>query len=113
MPSLCTTRIPSSGSTAFARLLTPGLVKRRHPLLVDLFTPPYRLLLYFPLPCALYVHYQYLYYRYLVPLDLDWPEYTARFGQYVTSSGQEPIELLLSLGFLLFVVVNRHRYHQA
>jgi hypothetical protein len=41
---------------AFARLLTPGLVKRRQPMLVDLFTPPYTLLLYFFLPCALYVH---------------------------------------------------------
>lgn len=97
---------------AFARLLTPGLIKRRYPMLVDLFTPPYPLVLYFLLPCALYVHYQYLYYCYLVPLDLGWSEYNARFGSGLTSSGQEPIELLLSLGLLLFVVVNRSRYHK-
>ena len=97
---------------AFARLLTPGLVERRDPMLVDLFTPPYPLFLYFFLPCALYVHYQYLYYRYLVPLDLEWAEYNGMFGESVTSNGQEPIELLLSLGFLLFVVVNRYRYHK-
>ena len=97
---------------AFARLLTPGVIKKRQPMLVDLFASPYSLFLYFFLPCALYVHYQYLYYRYLVPLDLEWAEYNATFQENVASKGQEPIELLLSLGFLLFVVVNRYRYHK-
>ena len=97
---------------AFARLLTPGLIKRRNPMLVDLFTPSHPLFLYFFLPCALYVYYQYLYYLYLVPLDLTWDEYNARFGADLMARSPEPMELLLSLGFLLFVVVNRHRYHQ-
>jgi len=97
---------------AFARLLLPGRVKRNQPMLVDLFTPPYALFLYFFLPCALYIHYQYLYYRYLVPLDLEWKEFNSGMhaNAFVTGKDQEPIELLLSLGFLLFVVVNRYRY---
>jgi hypothetical protein len=100
---------------AFARLLVPGRVKRRQPMLVDLFTPPYALFLYFFLPCALYIHYEYLYYRYLVPLDLEWNEfYSGTYAAaFATGKDQEPIELLLSLGFLLFVVVNRYRYPQS
>jgi len=97
---------------AFARLLTPAVVKRGQQMLVDLFTPPYTPFLYFFVPCALYVHYQYLYYRYLLPLDLEWAEYRAHFGKSITSGWQEPIELLLSLGFLLFVAVNRYRYYR-
>ena len=100
---------------AFARLLVPSRVKRRQPMLVDFFTPPYTLFLYFFLPGALYAHYQYLYYRYLVPLDLNWVDFYSEFyaDAFVTGKDQEPIELLLSLGFLLFVVVNRYRYTQS
>lgn len=99
---------------AFARRLVPGPVTRRHPKLVDLFTPPYRLFLYFFLPGTLYLHYQYLYYRYLLPLDLDWTEFYREFyaESFVTGKDQEPIELLLALGFLLFVVINRDRYYR-
>ncbi|MCE3250006.1 MAG: hypothetical protein K0R41_3831, partial [Geminicoccaceae bacterium] len=99
---------------AFARLLVPGRVKRRQPLLVEFFTPPYALFLYFSIPCSVYVYYQYLYHRYLVPLDLEWNEfYSGMYAEaFVTGKDQEPIELLLSLGFLLFVVVNRYRYPQ-
>lgn len=98
---------------AFARLLIPRSIKNRRRMLVDLFTPPYFLCLYFFIPAVLYIHYQYLYYGFLAPLGLSWTEFYGELytESFITGRDQEPIELLLALGFLLFVAINRYRYN--
>jgi hypothetical protein len=79
---------------SFSRLMaTPWLIKR-FPKFVDLVTPPYVLFLFFFVPFLYYVY-----------LEFFWSE-----GHYITGKDQEPIELLLALGFLVFVVFNWVRY---
>ena len=48
----------------------------------------------------------------LTPLHLNWTEFYREFyaESFITGKDQEPIELLLALGFLLFVAINRYRY---
>lgn len=94
---------------AFSRLiLTPPLGKR-YPKFVDLLTPPYALCLYFFIPLALYAYFEFiLRYTELGP-SLQWHEYLAN-KHFITGKDQEPIELLLSFGFLLFAALNWARY---
>jgi hypothetical protein len=92
---------------AFARILVPRPLKERYPRLVDLLTPQYPLFFYFFIPLSLYAYYEYLYRRYLVPLGLEWREFFST-DSFVIGNDQEPIELLLSLGFLLFVIANNY-----
>lgn len=93
---------------AFARLLAPVSLKRRYPLAAELLTPPAFLFLYFFVPMMLYAYYEYLYHRHLAPLGMDWETFWAE-GHFVIGKDQEPIELLLALGFLLFVAWNWYR----
>jgi hypothetical protein len=92
---------------AFARILVPRRLKEGYPRLVDLLTPHYPLFFYFFIPLSLYAYYEYLYRRYLVPLGLEWSEFFST-DSFVIGNDQEPIELLLSLGFLLFVIANNY-----
>jgi hypothetical protein len=94
---------------AFARILVPSDLSRRYPTLVELFTPSLLTFLYFFIPFLLYAYYEYLYHRYMMPLQLEWSE-IFRPEDFIDGKDQEPIELLLSLGFLLFVVINTYRY---
>jgi hypothetical protein len=97
---------------AFSRLLLARGFKKHHPMFVELLTPPYRLFFFFFVTFFLYAYYEYLYYRYLSPLGLQWRDLFTD-ESFVDGKDQEPIELLLSLGFLLFVAVNWYRYAQA
>jgi hypothetical protein len=94
---------------AFARMLMPSDLSRRYPTLVEFFTPPYLVFLYFLIPFLLYAYYEYLYHRYKLPLQLEWSE-AFRPEDLVDGKDQEPIELLLALGFLLFVMINTYQY---
>jgi hypothetical protein len=96
---------------AFSRLLLSRSFKRHHPMLVELLTPPYRLFFFFFATFSLYAYYEYLYYWYLSPLGLQWSGFFTD-ESFIDGKDQEPIELLLSLGFLLFVAVNWYRYAQ-
>jgi hypothetical protein len=78
---------------------------------VELLTPPYRLFFFFFATLSLYAYYEYLYYWYLSPLGLQWSGFFTD-ESFVDGGDQEPIELLLSLGFLLFVAVNWYQYAQ-
>ena len=93
---------------AFARLLAPAFLNRRYPLAVELLTPPRALFLYFFVPMTLYAYYEYVYYRHVAPLGVDWATFWAE-GHFIIGKDQEPIELLLALGFLLFVAWNWYR----
>ena len=96
---------------AFARVIVPGVIKRRYPVMIDLLTVPRFMFLYFFLPFLLYSYYEYLDYSYRSPLGLEWSEVFTE-ASFVDGHDQEPIELLLSFGFLLFVLRNWHRYRQ-
>lgn len=94
---------------AFSRMLLTRNFKKHHPKLVELLTPPYRLFFFFFATFSLYVYYEYLYYWYLSPLGLRSSGFFTD-ESVVDGKDQEPIELLLSLGFLLFVAANWYRY---
>lgn len=96
---------------AFARVLLPARIKGQNTRLVELLTAPYYLFLYFFFTFALYVYYEYLFYTELQPLGLQWAEYFTT-ERLISGKDQEPIELLLGLAFLLFVVVNKFRYRR-
>ena len=97
---------------AFSRMVLPKSFKMQNPKLVDLLTPRYYLFLFFFATFSLYVYYEFLYYTQLRPAGLQWEEFfTAE--SFITGKDQEPIELLLGLAFLLFVVVNKFQYRRA
>lgn len=95
---------------AFARLLVPGSVRRRFPLEVDLLTPRYVIAPYFLVTFAIYTYFEYVYHTIVRPLGItirreyDWELH------FITGKEQEPIELLLAIGFLIFIVDNWQRY---
>jgi hypothetical protein len=94
---------------AFSRLIATPILSKRFPKLVDLVTPPYVLFLFFFIPFLYYAYNQFLYYTELLPRGLQWAEYWTD-EHFITGKDQEPIELLLALGFLLFTVLNWVRY---
>lgn len=92
---------------AFARMLVPGRFNDRRSILVDLLTAPRLTFLYFFVPFLLYSYYEGV--RYYLSDGGQFIEYFSGSG-VISGKDQEPIELLLSLGFLLFVVRIWHRY---
>lgn len=97
---------------AFARLLVPGSLKRRFPFEVELLTPRYSVATYFLPTLLLYGYFEYFYYTVIRPLgitirrDYQWGD-----EHFIVGKDQEPVELLLAIGFLVFVLNNwqRHR----
>lgn len=95
---------------AFSRLILTNLLGKRYSQFIELLTPPYALSLYFFIPMALYSYYEFLYYTALLPQGLQWGEYWAGGQYFITGKDQEPVELLLSFGFLLFTILNWMRF---
>lgn len=95
---------------AFSRLLVPGSIKRRYPFEVDLLTPRYAIAPFFLVTFAIYTYFEYVYFTVLVPLgitirrDYTWEQH------FITGKEQEPVELLLATGFLIFIVNNWQRH---
>jgi len=97
---------------AFSRMILPSDFKRQNAKMVELLTPPHYLFLYFFITAMLYTYYEYLYYTQLQPLGLQWEEFFTE-ATFITGKDQEPVELLLGLAFLLFVVVNKVRHRRS
>jgi hypothetical protein len=95
---------------AFSRMIAGPILGRRYPHMVNLLTPPRALFLYFFIPFLLYAYYEFLWYTQLVPNGLNWGEYWTQQRGFLSGDDQESIELLLSIGFLLFTIVNWIRY---
>lgn len=95
---------------AFSRLLVPAKLKRRFPLLVELLTPRYLISHYFLLTFALYSYLEYVFYAHIRPLGITVRREYRWEGHFIIGKDQEPIELLLALGFLLFAFMNWQRY---
>jgi hypothetical protein len=90
---------------AFSRLIATPLLIKRFPKFVDLLTPPYVLFLFFFIPFAYYAYCEFLYYTEVLPRGLHWSEYWTE-EHFINGEDQEPLELLLALGFLLFTLLN-------
>ena len=95
---------------AFSRFLASGTLRRRFPREVELLTPRYALAGYFLPTLLLYVYFEYVYRAVMLPLGItvrrsyDWSVH------FIDAKEQEPLELLLALGFLVFVLDNWQRY---
>jgi hypothetical protein len=94
---------------AFSRLIATPLLSKRFPKFVDLLTPPYVLFLFFFIPFLYYAYIEFLYYTEVLPRGLQWSDYWTE-EHLIHAKDQEPIELLLALGFLVFTVLNWVRY---
>jgi hypothetical protein len=90
----------------FARLILPGKIKKHYNSVVNLFVPDYLLVFYF-LP----VFILYVYYDYLSPLLVSWFGEIFMWGKghFIHARDQEPVEFLLALGFLFFMMINKYR----
>jgi hypothetical protein len=91
---------------AFSRLIIPKKVKTKYRSIVNLFFPDYYLFFYFFVVGILYFYYNYLS-TIAVSLFGDWVGWGP--GHFIIGGDQEPAELLLSCGFLLFVMINKYR----
>jgi hypothetical protein len=102
--------ILASAYGAFARFILPWQIVDRFRLLVNLFVPE-RLLFFYFFPAFI----AYSYYQYLSPLlvSLFGPQVgygrTIADGKFILLGDQEIPEILLALGFMLFVATNRWR----
>jgi len=94
---------------AFSRLISTSLLRIRNKKFINLLTPPYALCLYFFIPFAYYAYTEILYYTVLLPSGLQWSDYW-NDEHFIIGKDQEPLELLLSFGFLLFTMFNWIRY---
>lgn len=83
------------GRPVWARLFGRGR-------LCCLFTAPVALSPYFLITALLYVYYEVGEAVTELPAGVSWPEYLRT--QFVTGKDQEPVELILAAGFLLFTV---------
>lgn len=95
---------------AFSRLLTPGPVRRRWPLAVELLTPRYSISGYFLVTFLLYGYYEYVYYTVMRPMGITIRREYQWDGHFIIGKDQEPIELLLAIGFLVFMLDNWQRH---
>lgn len=96
---------------AFARLMVPRSLKRRFPFEVDLLTPRYAVATYFLPTFLLFAWFEYVYYTVIRPLGITIPRNYRWDDHFIIGKDQEPVELLLATGFLVFVLNNwqRHR----
>ena len=83
----------------FLLLLIPKKIIRTHRAVMDFFIPGRLLMLYF-LPVAI-VYSSFLFRGTVLSIE-----------QYIVSFDQEPAELLLAIGFFLFLIINTYRQKQ-
>lgn len=91
---------------AFSRFIIPKKVKIKYSSTVNLFVPDYYLFFYFFVVCSFYIYYEYVC-SIAVSLFGNWVGFGR--GHFMIMRDQEPAELLLSCGFLLFVTINKFR----
>lgn len=94
----------------FSRLLVPGSVRRRFPFAVELLTPPYAISVYFLPTFLLFTYLEYVFYNVMGPLGLTLRRDYMWEGHFIIAKDQEPIELLLAIGFLVFILNNWQRH---
>jgi hypothetical protein len=88
------------------KILLPNFIKIRYRAFVKCVIPDYYLSFYF-----LVVAFLYLYYDHFSPfiVSILGDKFGWGPGRFIHGKDQEPAEFLLSLGFLLFVLINRFR----
>ena len=95
----------------YSRLFLPSRVRRRFPLEVTLLTPRFVFPGYFLPTFLLYTYYEFICYTVIRPLSITIRRDYIWQDQFIIGKDQEAIELLLAIGFMLFVLDNwqRHR----
>lgn len=95
---------------AFSRLLVPPALRRRFPLEVELLTPRLAVSAYFFMTFAIHTYMEYVYHTIMRPMgivirrDYGWEDHL------IIGKDQEVLELLLAMGFLIFILDNWQRY---
>jgi hypothetical protein len=92
-----------SGLGAFAWLVVPKRTQAKYKSTAGFVIPDRILFFYFFPAFVIYVYLTWL----MVSAKLYWIDFRSTFDYFVTWRDQEPAELLLSLGFLLFVAMAR------
>lgn len=94
----------------FAFLVIPKRITTRFKTVIDLLVPNWFLILYFLPVLALYLYYDYLSPVFVALLGerFGWAG-TGCKNCFIVGKDQEPVEFILSLGFLLFVGLNKWR----
>ena len=91
---------------ALARYLIPKKIVKKFRAVVNYFTPEYYLVFYFLIVGILYLYYEYLS-SFIVLILGD--KFGWGPGHFIHGKDQEPAEFLLSIGFFLFVLINKYR----
>lgn len=95
---------------AFAWLLVPRNIETRFRGIVDYVVPPWWLMLYFLPTFLLYTYYDYLSPVLVGAFGEAWGwDSREGGGRFMISKDQEPVEFIMSLGFLCFVAYTRKR----
>ena len=93
---------------AFASKLLPKNIKTKHKEIVNLFVPDSSLYFYFLPTFVFYLYIDYIsliFYKFLAANTM----FGYSPGRFLISKYQETIEFILTLGFLGFVLINKHR----
>ena len=91
---------------AFTRFFIPKRVNIKYSSMVDLFVPDYYLFIYFFVVGGIYFYIDYIS---SIAVTLFGDSFGCGPGHIMIEKDQEPAELLLSCGFLLFVIINKYR----
>ena len=91
---------------AFTRFFIPKRVNIKYSSMVDLFVPNYYLFIYFFVVGGIYFYIDYIS---SIAVTLFGDSFGCGPGHIMIEKDQEPAELLLSCGFLLFVIINKYR----
>lgn len=81
---------------AFIRFIIPVKYKEKYSTILKLYVPDHFLFFYFFFVGGLYFYYEYV-----------WSGWEP--GHFINAKDQEPVEFLLSAGFLLFTGINKYR----
>lgn len=95
---------------AFSRLILKKPLAGRYPMVLALLTPRVAWSGFFLVPLLLYIYYEYVYQTVMLPLGIEIRREYKWEGHFITGKDQEPIELLLAIGFLVFLLDNWRNY---
>ena len=93
---------------AFAKRILPKKIKTNQKELINLFVPDSFLYFYFLPAFAFYLYLDYIsriFYKFLGPDTI----FGYGPGKFIMPKDQETVELVLALGFLCFVIINKYR----
>ena len=97
-----------SGYCALAWKLVPKKWQQQYPKLCQLIIPDRRLFWYFFPATALYLYYDYISPFLVNVLGITAAQLSYTYEGFIIAKDQEPIELLMSIGFMCFMIIIRY-----